>query len=263
MSDFFINPKLLAAARDREALIVHPHAQRTGGNTVRNHILSAALGKERVYCRTRNGAVKWRTLTDRDVEGFKAVTDHFDFAPNAITRPLLPVAVLRHPLYRAVSLYHFVRRKAKHREHALAEETGDLEAFYRAASDANPRYYRNLQCRRLCGVDDARVALERIDKAYLGVGFTEDLDAFAGALGETLGWAAPAVRAAERDAERYDALIAPSFRDIVLKENAQDLALYETMRGGPPYTLALRGAGVEARSLVGRAKIWAKGVLGR
>jgi hypothetical protein len=226
-------------------------------------VLGEALGKEHVYCRSRNGAVKWRELTARDLEGFGAVTDHFDFRDNSrIGRPLLPIAVIRHPLYRAVSLYHFVRRKKAHREHELAMTLG-LEEFYRTASAANPRYYRNLQCRRIAGVDDARVALERIEARFLGVGFTEHLGAFASALADTMGWPRPAIEEGEPDAPRYDAEMTPSFREVVLKQNAQDLALYETMRDGPPYTLALRAPREEALSLVNRAKEWVKIAVGR
>lgn len=254
---------MLARAREAGTLIVHPHAQRTGGNTVRNHVLSAALGKERVYSRGRKGPVKWRTMGDRDVEGFAAVTDHFDFGGNAVTRPLLPIAVLRHPLYRAVSLYHFIKRKSAHREHAMARDLA-LEEFYRAASEANPRYYRNLQCRRVCGIDDARVALETVDAKYLAVGFTEELDEFARVLSAAMDWPAPDVREAEdEDAARYDAEITPSFREIVLKDNAQDLLLYETMRKGAPLSLPRRAAKDEARTIVNKAKMWAKGVLHR
>jgi len=260
---FFLNPKIADRARDPQALIVHPHAQRTGGNTMRNHVLSAALGRERVFCRNRNGAVKWRALTDKDIAGFAAITDHFDFGPNAITRPLLPVAVLRHPLYRAVSLYHFIRRKTAHREHALAKSL-DLEAFYLAASEANPRYYRNLQCRRVCGTDDARMALETIAAKYLGVGFTEELDEFVAALGRLMHWRALDVREAEDDdAARYDPLVTPAFRERVLADNEEDLLLYETMRKGDPLALPRRAPRDEARTLVNRAKQWAKGIRDR
>lgn len=260
---FFLNPKIVESARDPRALIVHPHAQRTGGNTMRNHVLSAALGKEHVFCRNRNGAVKWRALTDNDVKGFAAVTDHFDFGANAITRPLLPVAVLRHPLYRAVSLYHFIRRKSAHREHALARSL-EMEAFYLAASEANPRYYKNLQCRRVCGIDDARVALETIDAKFLGVGFTEELDEFGDALGRLMHWRAPSVREAEdEDSARYDPLITSSFRDKVLADNAEDLLLYETMLKGDPLALPRRAPREEARTILNRARQWAKDVLRR
>lgn len=258
----FINPKLVSRAREPRALIVHPHAQRTGGNTLRNHVLGEALGKERVFCRSRNGAVKWRMMSDAELEGFAAVTDHFDFGPNAITRPLLPIAVLRHPLYRAVSLYHFIRRKQAHREHKLARDL-DLETFYAAASDANPRYYRNLQCRRVCGIDDARVALETVEAKYLAVGFTEELDAFAGALSRVMGWRGLDVREAEGDdAARYAPEITQKFRDAVLEDNEEDLLLYDTMRKGAPLALPRRAARDEARTLLNRAKRWVKGMRG-
>ncbi|HWA91791.1 MAG TPA: hypothetical protein VG889_17265 [Rhizomicrobium sp.] len=263
MDNYFLNPKVLPRASDPDALILHPHAQRTGGNTMRNHVLSAALGEERVYCRKRNGAVKWRELTAKDVAGFKAVTDHFDFRDNPkIGRPLLPIAVLRHPLYRAVSIYHFVRRKKTHREHAMACAL-ELEPFYEKASLIYPRYYRNLQCRRVCGVDDARIALEWIDEKFLGVGFTEHLGDFANALAGAMGWRALEIEEGEPDAARYEAEITPSFRERVLGDNAEDLLLWETMVKGAPLALPKRAAKDEARTVVNRAKQWVKDLVGR
>ena len=71
------------------------------------------------------------------------------------------------------------------------------------------------------------------------------------------------VRDAEPDAARYESEITPSFRERVLADNAEDLVLYETMRNGPPYTLALRTPRDEARTLVNRARQWAKVVMGK
>jgi hypothetical protein len=263
VATFFINDRLAARAGDENALLVHPHAQRTGGNTLRRLVLEKAYGRERIYSRMyRQEPVIWKDITDAELIGMRAFADHFDFRDNKVTRPLLPVAVLRHPLYRAVSLYHFVARKKKHKDHALAQGN-DLETFYRLASERNPRYYCNLQCRRICNVEDARVALETLDAKFLGAGFTEHLHEFVAALGELLGWPAMDVRDAEPDAARYDPLITPSFRDRVLADNAEDLILYETMRNGPPYTLALRTPRDEARTLVNRARQWAKVVMGK
>ncbi len=264
MENFFINDKVLPRAGDANALIVHPHAQRTGGNTMRRIVFAKVYGAERVYSRIyRKDPPVWKEVSDADLEGVKVFCDHFDFRNNPkVTRPLLPVAVIRHPLYRTVSLYHFVRRKKTHREHALARDL-DLEAFYDKASTGNPRYYRNLQCRRICGVDDARMALEWIDEKYLGVGYTEQLDEFVAALGKIFGWPKLDVRGAQPDAARYDALITPKFRERVLAENAEDLALWETMKKGPPHTLPIRAPKDEARTIVNRARQWAKGLLGR
>ena len=263
MATFFINDKIAARAGDDDALLVHPHAQRTGGNTLRRLVLEKVYGRERIYSRMyRPDPVIWKDITDAELDGIRAFADHFDFRDNKVTRPLLPIAVLRHPLYRAVSLHHFVARKKKHKDHALAQGN-DLENFYRLASDRNPRYYRNLQCRRICNVEDARVALETLDAKFLGVGFTEQLHEFVAALGGLLGWPEIEVRDAEPDAERYDPEITPTFREKVLADNAEDLLLYETMRNGPPYTLALRTPRDEARTLVNRARQWAKKVMER
>ncbi len=261
MATFFINDKLAARAKDETALIVHPHAQRTGGNTIRRLVLARVYGPDRVYSRMyKKNPVIWKDVTDAELAGIRAFADHFDFRENKVTRPLLPIAVLRHPLYRAVSLYHFVKRKKKHKDNTLAA-SNDLETFYALASEKNPRYYRNLQCRRICNVEDARVALETLDAKFLGVGFTENLHDFVGALGGLLGWPATDVRDAEPDAQRYESEVTPAFRERVLADNAEDLVLYETMRGGPPYTLPMRTPREEARTLVNRAKQWAKRVM--
>ena len=264
MENFFLNAKVLPKASDPDALILHPHAQRTGGNTMRRIVFAKVYGPERIYSRMyRRNPPVWKEVGDAELEGVRVVCDHFDFRGNPkVTRPLLPIAVLRHPLYRTVSLYHFVRRKKTHREHALARDLA-LEPFYEAASAKNPRYYRNLQCRRICGVDDARMALEKIDASFLGVGYTEQLDEFVAALGQVFGWPALDIRGAESDAERYEPEITPSFRERVLADNAEDLFLWETMRSGRLHALPSRAPKAEARTLLNRARQWAKGVMGR
>lgn len=264
MENFYINDRIVPLAKDPDALVLHPHTQRTGGNTMRRIVLAKVYGPEHIYSRMyRKEPVVWRKITDAELTGVRAFADHFDFRDNPkVTRPLLPVAILRHPVYRAVSLYHFVRRKKTHKHHALARDNG-LENFYAAASQQWPRYYSNLQCRRICGIDDARMALETLDAKFLGAGFTEQLHEFVGALGGLLGWPKIDVREAEPDAERYEPQITPSFRETVLADNAEDMVLYETMRKGPPYTLALRTPRDEARTLVNRARQWAKVVMGK
>ena len=263
MAAWFINEKLKARAGDPDALIVHPHTQRTGGNTLRRLVFAQVFGADKIYSRQfRTNPVIWKDATDATVEGARVYSDHFDFRPNKVTRPLLPIAVLRHPLYRAVSIYHFVRRKATHKDHALAMEH-DLETFYIRASQRNPRYYVNLQCRRVCNVMDARVALETLQAEYLAVGFTEELRELVQALSHLFGWPKVEIASEQPDSERYDSQVTPLLRERVLADNAQDLLLYETMRNGPPYTLPLQAPAAEARSLLQRARRWAIAAAGR
>lgn len=264
MENVFLNAKVLPRAEDPDALILHPHTQRTGGNTMRRLVFAAVYGAEHVHSRMYRDRKRpvWKKMSDADFEGMRVFCDHFDFRPNPkVTRPLLPIAVLRHPLYRTVSVYHFVRRKQTHREYQLAN-TLQLEPFYEQASAMHPHYYKNLQCRRICGIDDASIALERIDRTFLGVGFTEKLDEFVGALGKVLGWPPLDIERAEPDAERYDGLISPSFRERVLADNAEDMFLYETMKKGSPQAPQSRPLTSEARTALNRALLWAKGVAG-
>jgi hypothetical protein len=236
----YINERLLSEAGKSNALWVHPHAQRTGGKTLRDRVLAAVLGPEQIYGRTTVPLAKrWPQLTESDLEHYRAVSDHFDFRPRRFSRPVLPVALLRHPLYRAASLHRFVQKSKGHVLQALARDH-DMEEFYRRGRDRMPRYFRNLQCRSICGIDDAQIALETIMAHYLGVGFTEHVSRFAAGLGGALGWPALDVRVMVPDAERYGA-ITPGLREMVLEDNGQDLALFDAMANGPPYRIARRG----------------------
>jgi hypothetical protein len=259
----YINERLLASATRGDALFVHPHAQRTGGKTLRDRVLAAVFGAELVYGRfSVPGAKRWPRLAESDLEGFRAISDHFDFRPRRFARPCLPIALLRHPLYRAASLHGFVRKSEGHQLRALALNH-DMEEFYRLGRDALPRYFRNLQCRSVCGVDDARVALDTILGHYLGVGFTEQIGAFGNALGSALGWPTLDIPARTPDAERYNDAITPGFRTMVLEDSAEDLALFEALTNGPPYRIAGRTAVRRARTSFKKAENAARAVASR
>jgi len=259
----FINERLLVAAARDDALFVHPHAQRTGGKTLRDRVLAAVFGAERVYGRATVAVVKrWPRLEDRDLVGYCAVSDHFDFRPGRLSRLCLPIALLRDPLYRAASLHGFVRKHAGHRLHALAQDH-DLEEFYRRGRAVLPRYFRNLQCRVICGVDDARIALDMIETRYLGVGFTERLGVFANQLGGALGWPELDVRTMPPDAERYGSAITPAFQTMVVEDNAEDLVLFDAMANGPPYRIAPGTVAQRARTAFKKTENAARTIAGR
>lgn len=229
---FFLNNRLLAQARDDAALLAYPHAQRTGGRTVRKNVFAHIYGEALVYNRHYlPGAKPWKSLSDKDLRGYCAWTDLSNYRDIGLKRPCLWLAVLRHPLYRAASLYYYVQQKEGHPDQEIAKRT-NMEDFYREASGGNPKYYRNMQCMRVCGRADAHTALDLIKAKYLGVGFTNDLSSFVAALGSALGWPAIELKTMEADEKRYDEAITPRFRDMVLEENAADLALFEAVSKG-------------------------------
>lgn len=239
----FINARLLPGAADPDALIMHPHIQRTGGGAFRKRVLVPVLGSDRIYGRPFLRQVKpWKALSDGDLVPYRAYMDFSDYRDIGLTRPVLPVALLRHPLYRAVSLYHYVKRKDDHPHHGLANAL-ELFPFYVRASRDNPNYYRNLQSRRICGHADSHRAVDMIGEKYLAVGFTGEFGAFVSALCAACGWPALEMPGRAPDEARYAAEITPEFRDIVLRENAEDLALYEIMAAGPPHAYRPRNTG--------------------
>jgi len=230
--NFFLNDRLLPLARDETALIAYPHAQRTGGGTMRKSVFVQVYGEEHVYNRHYVPDGKpWEKLTDKQLRGYRAWTDISNYHDIGLTRPCLWLAVLRHPLYRAASLYYYVQRKEGHRDQELAKHTS-MEDFYRQASKGNPKYYRNVQCMRVCGRADARRARELIKAKYLGVGFTNHLSDFVDALGGAFGWPAITLKTRDPDERRYEQTITPRFRDMVLDENREDLLLFERALAG-------------------------------
>lgn len=229
----FINRKLVELARRDDTLIVFPHAQRTGGKAFRDQVLAAAYGKDCIYSVSRGtGSKLWRDVTAEDLKGFRVYTGASNFADLDKGRPCVFLALVRHPLYRVVSLYGYCRKRADHRLYELATKL-PLEDFYREASQVYPIYLRNTQCLRICGKPSAHKARRTLEEKYLGAGLSSDIGGFAKALGEALGWPPIQVDSIAPDEERYADLITPGFRDIVLRESAEDLKLYEALATGP------------------------------
>lgn len=229
----FINPKLVALARRDDTLIVFPHAQRTGGKVLRDSVLAAAYGKDRIYSVSSRGTGSklWRDVTAGDLKGFRVYTGASNFADLDKSRPCVFLALLRHPLYRVISLYNYCRKRTDHRLYELATRL-PLEDFYREASKVYPIYLRNTQCLRICGKPSASKARRTLEEKYLGAGLSRDIAGFAKALGEALGWPPIPVDSIAPDEERYADLITPGFRDIVLRESAEDLKLFEALSTG-------------------------------
>lgn len=231
----FINERLAPLASRDNVLIVFPHVPRTGGKAIVKHVLVPRFGEARIYHSNRIPSPKrWNRLTDRDLAEYAAYTSMDNFSANRVSRLLLPIAILRHPVYRAISLYHYTRRKEDHPDRGLARKL-DMEEFFYRASRRNRRYYCEAQCLRICNKPDARLALEFVKSRYFAVGLTQELPDFARMLARQLGGPEPEIVARPTDAERYDAQITSRFRDIVLESNREDLALFDAIsRGSVP-----------------------------
>ena len=243
MATCFINERLVPVARRSDVLIVHPHCQRTGGGTFRNRVLLPMFGKDKVYARLFvPGAKRWSRLSEAELAPYRAYTDLHNFVDLGLSRPHVAVALVRDPVYRAISLYHFVRRTSGHRHQALALRFG-LEEFYARASSATPTYFRNVQCRRICGFGDARRAVAFLNARYIGAGFANELGDFVKNLCGVFGWPEIDLKPKSPDTERYAAEATPRFRAMVAADNAEDQALFEILSAGPPFAPPARTLG--------------------
>jgi SAM-dependent methyltransferase len=232
MGQFFVNQRLLPLASDERTLIVHPHCARTAGRAFRAEVLNEAVGPEHVYCRQHVIDWKsWADLTDADLEGYKAYTDLRDFSVIRLKRPHVGIAVVRHPMYRIVSLVGFIKRNIEHRHYEQANKY-PMEEFYRIASEEHPSYFRNVQATRICGHPDGKLALDFIRSKYIAVGLTNQLTDFVHLLGGIFKWKPIEVKRVPSDEERYGDRISPSFREMVLRDNAEDMMVYEAVSQG-------------------------------
>jgi hypothetical protein len=212
--------------------------------------LAAGFGRDRVYSRMFRGEFKpWAKITDEDLNGYRAYTDLSNYCDLPLSRPCLPIALLRDPVHRAVSLYYFVRRKQAHEFHRLAMDSS-VQEFYRVGSSMNPVYFRNLQTTRICGVPDAKIALEFILTRYLAVGFTAHIDEFVQVLSRILALSDVHVDLRPH-ADRHEKEITPQFRDMVLSQNEEDRLLFEAMMRGAPYRIPTQPM---AREITKRAR---------
>jgi hypothetical protein len=229
---YFINEKLLPLARDPETLLVYPHAQRTGGRTMRSKVLVGLFGEQGVYNNHYMPETKeWYDLTDEDITGFRAYTDIFNYSEPKFLRPFVLIGTLRNPIYRAVSFYFYVRGRTKHTQHALANQT-TMEEYFRQGSALKAKYHSNVQCMRICGRPDADFAIDLIRSRYVGLCLTNRIGTFVAALGERLGWPPLNIQTVAPDEDRYAKLITPEYREMVLALNTEDQKLYEALTEG-------------------------------
>ena len=163
--------------------------------------------------------------------GYRAFVDIFNYVDVPLKRPCVFIGMLRHPVYRAVSFYFYVRKRAQHSQHRLANNT-TLEEFFRQGSTLNTKYHCNVQTTRICGRAKASAAIDLIRKRYIGVGSTNALAGFIDKLGAVFGWPVLNLQTVGSDAERYDQLVTPSYRDMVLERNREDMRLFEALTNG-------------------------------
>lgn len=171
---------------------------------------------------------------------FGLVYGHMPFGIHeAVTRPVRYFTMVRSPVERAVSHFHYVRREPRHRLHKQVVESRMTLHDYVTSGIA--RELENGQTALLAGLeqgarsDDAIIldrALANIGASFEAVGLTEDFDRSVVLFKLALGWEKPVV---------YETLNATSGRlpvtavhretiDEIEARNLLDAALYRAVR---------------------------------
>ncbi|MCB1996261.1 MAG: sulfotransferase family 2 domain-containing protein [Burkholderiaceae bacterium] len=225
----YFNHELGAEPWKASDLITFFHAQRTGGSALR-HLLGDALGKERVFCtQFVSDFQHWEVVPAERLLEKTVFAGHSNFQRRDLGRRLLPISLVRHPVYRTFSLYYYCKKYPNQFLHHLTESR-DLQAFYAAASAKKPNYFHNVCCQRICGKADFELARTTLERDYLLVGCTERMGDFVQVLFDFLGVPRVEVDQRETDHDRYKQhLHLTDFIETLKRKNSEDLKLFEYM----------------------------------
>lgn len=214
---------------EKARLLAFFHAQRTGGSQFKE-FLRRVFGDNGVYAQqTVNGYVHWDKLSECDLDDYPVFAGHSNYGGQQFTkRELDLISILRDPVYRVASLHPYCQRKEGHALQVLAQRT-DLEAFVVEGLSLKPGYFSDVQCRRICGKADARLAIEYIEQRFLAVGYTGFLGGFTRKLADEFGWDAEPLADVDDDSERYEPVLTNSVRKKIVRCNREDLKLFDYM----------------------------------
>lgn len=166
--------------------LVFLHIGKTGGTTLRN-VLEREYPDEAIY-EVDDDAVdaaikRLEDLPPERKRGLRLVQGHVGFGIHeALPQRVQYVTMVRDPVRRILSHYHYIRLNPQHHLHErVAGEGMSLEEFARGASPVEPT---GVQVRKLAGLDagdpvgpDAvDAAISNLEDHFLHVGVTERFD---------------------------------------------------------------------------------------
>lgn len=248
--------------------VIFLHLPKTGGRTLTS-VFRRQYGRSRVfeaYAPSAEEAIeRYKDLSDEEKVEFRAIVGHVPITLHReVPGPCTYVTLLRHPIERVVSDYHYVHRTPSHPKHEVVrQEDVDLAAAVR--SGIMPML-ENGQTRVLsgwwgeygeCPPEAADRAMENIDRHVAVAGVTERFDESLLLMRRELGWSRRKTlyvsRNVSSDRPRVEDLPEETV-DVIEEHNRVDMELYRRVRTrldeavadlGRPFSLAVaafRGA---------------------
>ena len=219
------------------------HIPKTAGSTLdriieREYDRAAVL---RLYGDLDAGLAALRSRDDADRRALRAVVGHFgmglgDELPGASAY----LTILRDPVERIISHYHYVKARQHDRGHARAlegvrslEEYVTASAFASIVNDGQARLLGSRIGAAAVPADDATLAraLAALDRDDVVVGVQDRFDEFVLLACRAFGWGWPAYRRENVGVARPRAAELPGSTIALIREhNARDVVLYEAAR---------------------------------
>ena len=216
--------------------IVYCHVPKTGGTSLEQALARNYRPHDVLHI---NGPVWQRnpyTLFKRGIDQpSQIVMGHYHLGDPLyqwLPTPITHVTLLRDPVERVVSYYHYVRRRRPHPLHAMAH-SADIAEFLQRPEVVEAR---NGQVRRLSGIvneggarnltpADVDFAMKSLERDFSFVGVTEQFDAFLATGERLLAWPEPFAKPANR-ADRPNP-VSDRDREAIAAENLEDQRLFE------------------------------------
>ncbi len=220
-------------------VVIFLHAPKTGGTTLVRIIKRQCAPGSVLTLYDSSYGEELAAYPSAEIDRVRAIAGHFYFGVHRlIARPSIYITLLRDPVDRVISHYHFVRRSPEHYLYTAANELS-LSEFVVACGADEPN---NDQTRLLAGrhqpegtppnADDMLAAARKNLREHVAVvGTTEEFDRALLLMRRTFGWGRPFyVRENVSKKQSRRDVISPETRRVIENYNALDIDLYEEAR---------------------------------
>jgi hypothetical protein len=183
-----VGAKAVNRAAAARPLLCVVHLPKTGGASLQATLISM-LGRQRVYWMVVANAQQWRHIEDLDCRRFAAVGGHHSVALfDKIARPKVYMAVIRDPIQRAISLFHYIVEGSP-RPHPLRPELRGLTVPQALARSAQFRHLvTDAQCLMIGGARHYDAALQSLCERVWFVDTTQNIDPLFTRVCRKFGW---------------------------------------------------------------------------
>lgn len=206
--------------------LVFFHAQRTAGTTIKA-AFQQEFGKENcLYQRTSDEFCDWKKLGGEVLKKYRIYAGHHNYAPKEMACDPLIFSVIRDPVDRAISLYHYLKTRSEHKLHELAVNE-DILAFYKKAIEVAPDYVSNTQTLRVSGAHDFEKARNIVEEKYFMIAPFDELQKLFHVFSSYSLIRPGNCPAKNRIKPQNDAYFDKKFRDYIIDINRADSVLFE------------------------------------